>query len=273
MSKIFLAAVIAAVVFASGCAIVEEGVLVREEQPQQPIQQEAIIKQPLGEPVSEVEPEAPAVEAMKPGIEDEFSHVSRPHWGHMPLAYSILNEEECGRYESNRIRKAFSEISNVTSNVVLFRKANASEAADIEIMCTFIENCYKITTEITDDYSVRYETICGHKLGVTSTTLLGNRIVRAGVELFGLAGFAETKREGPSGFYVGTCGHAITEVHELLHAFGYPHSDDNGSIMYPSADAFSLVTQKEGACVGSDREINNAIVEDLVRTYSGASST
>lgn len=262
MNKIVLAAVIVAVVFASGCAIVEEGVLVREEQPQQQIQQEETTQQPPEEP------EAPAVEAVKPGIDDEFSHVSKPHWGHMPLAYSILNEEECGKYESNRIKRALAGIMNVTNNIVSFRKANASETADIRISCAFIENCYKVSTEITEDYAVRYETICGHQLGIASTTSQGNRIINSSIELFGLAGFAETKREGPSGFYVGTCGHAITEVHELLHAFGYPHSDDNSSIMYLSADTFSLVTRKEGACVGSDKEIDSAIVEDLVRTYS-----
>lgn len=262
MRKLVLAAVILAVAFASGCIALEE------EQPQRQLPQEEIIPQPLEEPVREVEPETPAVEAVKPGIDDEFSHVNKPHWGHMPLAYSILNEEECGKYESNRIGRALADITNVTDNVVSFRKVNNNETADIEVSCTFIEKCYKVSTEITDDYTVRYETICGHKLGVTSATLLGNLIVKADIELFGLAGFAETKREGPSGFYVGTCGHAITEVHELLHAFSYPHSDDNSSIMYPSADAFSLVTQKEGVCIGSDKEIDTAIVEDLVRTYS-----
>ncbi len=266
MDKIVLAAVVVAVVFASGCAIVEKGVLVREEQQQIP--QEEAKQQPLEEPVIEYLPEEPTAEVVRPGVKGEFSHMDKPHWRHMPLAYSILNEEECGKYESNRIRRALADITNVTSNVVSFRKANASETADVEITCTFIEDCYRITTEITDEYTVRYETICGHKLGIASTTWLGNQIVKAEIELFGLAGFAETKREGPSGFYVGTCGHAITEVHELLHGFGYPHSDDNRSIMYPSADTFSLVTQKEGACVGSDKEIDTGIVEDLVRTYS-----
>ncbi|MBI2176692.1 hypothetical protein HYU40_05110 [Candidatus Woesearchaeota archaeon] len=256
-----LAVVVVTVVFASGCAVLED------KQLQQQAPQEEFIQQP-GELVSEVVPEAPAAEAVKPGAKDEFSYIDRPHWGHMPLAYSILNEQECGRYESNRVRRALADIMNETGNVVSFRKANASEAADIEISCSFIEDCYKITTDITDEYTIRYETICGHKLGVTSTTLLGSRIVKADIEMFGLAGFAETNHEGPSGFYVGTCGHAITEVHELLHAFGYPHSDDNSSIMYPSADTFSLVTQEEGACVGSGREIDNAIVEDLVRTYT-----
>lgn len=268
MNWLLVAVGVAAVVFASGCVVVEEGILAKDEQPQEQIQQEEFIQQPEEEPVGGVEPEAPAAEVVRPSIEDEFSHIGRPHWGHMPLTYSIMNEEGCGRYESNRIRRALADVMNVTNNVVLFKKANGT-AADIEITCTFIEDCYKVTTEITDEYSVRYETICRHQLGVTGTTRLGNQIVKAEIELFGLAGFAETKREGPSGFYVGTCGHAITEVHELLHAFGYPHSEDNSSIMYPSADTFSLVTQKEGACVGSDKEIDNAIVEDLVRTYSG----
>lgn len=261
MNRFLLAAVFVAVVFASGCAVLEE------RQPQQQIRQEEFIQQPEEEPAGGVGPEAPAAEVVRPSIEDEFSHIDRQHWGHMPVTYSVLNEKECGAYEANRIKRAFADMTNSTNGAVYFRKVNSTESADIGITCSFVENCYKIYVEVYTDYSIRYETICGHKLGVTSTALLGNRILKADIELFGLAGFAETKREGPSGFYVGTCGHAITEVHELLHAFGYPHSDDNSSIMYPSADTFSLVTQKEGACVGSGREIDNAIVEDLVMTY------
>ncbi len=262
MNRLVLAAVVAAVVFASGCAVLEA------RQTGQ-IPQEEVKQQLWEEPVSEVEPEEPVVEEVKPNIEDEFSHVNKQHWGHMPVTYSVLNEKECGTYEANRIKRAFADIMNSTNGAVYFRKVNSTEPADIEITCAFVENCYKTSVDVYSDYVVRYETICGHKLGVTSTTLEGNRIVKADIELFGLAGFAETKREGPSGFYVGTCGHAITEVHELLHAFGYHHSDDNSSIMYPEADSFSLTTQKEGACVGSSRAIDSTIVDDLVRTYSG----
>ncbi len=257
MNRLVLAAVVAVVVFASGCSVAEKVQNIPSQQP--PMPEEVPVQQPSSETTA----------AVIKTSEDAFSYVDKPHWAHMPVTYSVLNEGECGSYESTRIRRAFGEIMNATNNVVSFRKVNSTESADIEITCSFVENCYKTSTEITDDYTVRYETICGHKLGVTSTTLQGNKIVRADIKLFGLAGFAETKREGPSGFYVGTCGHAITEVHELLHAFGYQHSADNSSIMYPEADAFSLITQKEGACIGSSRAIDSTIIDDLVRTYSG----
>ena len=215
------------------------------------------------EQISSPEPEQPPEQ---PEPQDTFYHVQKPHWTHMPISYSILNEKECGLYEATRIKRAFSDIMLATNNSASFQKVNNS--ADIEITCTFLENCYTTSVEITNEYVIRYETICGHRLGLAKTTVEGNRIINANIELAGLAGFAETKREGPSGFYVGTCGHTTTEIHELLHAFGYGHSEDNNSIMYSEADTFGLTTQKPGACQGSKRPIDKDIAEDLVSTYS-----
>lgn len=229
------------------------------EQEQQPQQQ-----QPEEQNVPEENPQ-------EEGVQDQFYYVSKLHWPQMPVTYFMENEEGCGRYETNRIKRAFRDISNATGNAVLFAQANDSDSADIEIRCTFIENCYELSTDVYNDYVIRTETICQHQLGVTRTIAEGNRLAKAYIELIGLAGFSETKREGPSGFYVGTCGHAITEVHELLHAFGYSHSEDNSSIMSPEADAFGLTIQKEGACKGSEKAIDAAIVAELVNTYSGKS--
>lgn len=189
----------------------------------------------------------------------------------MPVTYFIENEEGCGSYETNRIKRAFRDISNATGNAVLFAQANDSGSADIEIRCSFIDDCYELSTDIRYDYVIRTETICKHPLGITKTIAEGSRLAKAYIEMVGLAGFAETKREGPSGFYVGTCGHTITEVHELLHAFGYGHSEDDSSIMNPGADVFSLTTQKEGACKGSEKAIDAGIAADLINTYSGKS--
>ncbi len=199
------------------------------------------------------------------GINDDFSYVSKPHWTHMPVTYKILNEEECGRYETTRIRRAFSDLTNATNGVVYFAQLN--DSVDIELTCIFIEDCYKRSVEISSDYVIRYETICEHELGLTRTTAEENEIRKAEIYLYGLSGFAETKREGPSGFYVGTCGHADTEIHELLHAFGYKHSEDNSSIMYYKSDTFGLSIRKVGECQGSKGEIDKSIVDDLIKTY------
>lgn len=184
----------------------------------------------------------------------------------MPVTYS-LNEAKCGAYESKRVKRAFDQITNATKGVVTFKKAESPGQGDINITCTFLENCYKTSVDIHDTYVIRYETICQHDLGLTTTKIYGNAITYAHIELFGLAGFSETKYDGPSGFYVGTCGHTITEVHELLHAFGYKHSSDNTSIMYPDADTFGLTIRKSGECAGSDKAIGHDIAESLIATY------
>lgn len=199
------------------------------------------------------------------GINDYFSYVSKPHWTHMPLTYKILNDEECGRYETTRIRRAFSDLTNATNGAVYFAQLN--DSADIQLTCIFIDDCYKRSVEIYPEYVIRYETICEHELGLTRTTAEENEISKAEIYLYGLSGFAETKREGPSGFYVGTCGHTDTEIHELLHAFGYRHSEDNSSIMYYKSDTFGLITHKAGDCEGGKREIDKSIVDDLIKTY------
>ena len=206
--------------------------------------------------------------AIKPSVKDDFYYVDKPHWAHMPITY-YLNEKQCGPYEATRIKRALGSIINATNNAVTFKKVNSSVAADINVSCTFVENCYETSVDIYSDYVIRYETICKHELGLTKAIIEGNIITEADIGLFGLAGFAETKHEGPSGFYVGTCGHTITETHELLHAFGYHHSQDNNSIMYPDADVFGLITQQSGACKGSEKQIDKDIVEDMIKTYSG----
>ncbi len=271
MNKLVFIATIVLVMFVAACSKQTQDIYQSlpqqsppdTEQKQQELQER---QQSQQEPV--LEPTLPQETPQEESVQDRFYYVSRLHWPHMPVTYFIDDEEGCGRYEANRIRRAFRDISNATGNAVLFAKANDSGSADIEIRCTFIEDCYELSTDIYDDYVIRTETICQHPLGVAKTLAEGNRLAKAYIELVGLAGFAETRREGPSGFYVGTCGHTITEVHELLHTFGYGHSEDNSSIMNPEADAFGLTTQKQGACKGSEKPIDAGIIAELISTYS-----
>ena len=136
-------------------------------------------------------------------------------------------------------------------------------------MCSFIEGCYRLVTDIDDDAKVvyHYEMICEHRKGLATTRFLGSKILGSEIEMFGLAGFSETSGKGTSGFYIGSCGHLTTELHEILHAFGYGHSDDNSSIMYYAEDAVGTVIQEEGECLGKRKEIDRDIVDSLVKTY------
>lgn len=190
------------------------------------------------------------------------TYLSEYAWDHMPVSYSV-DEKSCGSYESRKIRRAFAEIEN--ASVVLFEEV--SESADIEVGCVLLENCYEQRTDIQDYVTYRYESICSHKKGVAQTTYLGERILSAKITMVGLAGFSETTGKGPSGFYVGSCGHTTTEVHEILHAFGYGHKESNQSIMYFEEDGVPLTLQKSGDCIGSKKQIDADIIADLAKRY------
>jgi len=185
-------------------------------------------------------------------------------WDHMPISYSI-NREACGGYESRQIERAFNEISSVTNGVVSFVEVEID--ADISLDCSFVENCYSLSVDINGNSATRTESICGYERGKATVSSSGNVINSAKIELYGLAGFAETDGKGMSGFAVGRCGWPQTEVHEILHAFGYRHNDNPNSIMYHKAENVGYSINKLGACSNSIRSIDEYIIEDLIVTY------
>ena len=222
------------------------------------------------EPVVIEEPEIIQPNISEPAvIEPAEPELRVVHWTHMPVTYYVTNEQECGDYEIRKIQRAFEAIEDATNNIVTFKKIDIP--ADIDITCSFLEGCYKKTVDIREEEGVvyRYETICAHDKGRAQITALrGFEILKARIELIGLAGFAETKGRGPSGFYVGSCGHSTTEIHEILHAFGFGHIDDPKSIMYPAAESVGFTIQEEGSCLGSKKEIDKIIVDKLIEVYS-----
>ncbi|MBI2452105.1 matrixin family metalloprotease [Candidatus Pacearchaeota archaeon] len=208
-------------------------------------------------------------------IEDEFSNINLPHWTHAPITYKIINEKECGTYESRMIQKAFNEIENSTKGIIKFEKIDYSP--DIEIRCSFIEDCYEKKIDMgnvgSDSYTKEItEKICGYDAGYAQITeFQNNRILKAEIELIGLAGFAETHNIGPSGFSVGRCGYPDLEIHEILHVFGYEHTEENRSIMSPIVDNSSrigLATYGAGDCKDAIISIDDWIIKDLIKTYS-----
>ena len=239
--------------FLTGCVVTEHIVFKNETT------KEVIIKQNITEE-EDVE------------MEDEFYQAGKAlRWDHMPVTYRIMNEEECGGYESRKIQKGFDLIENATGAVVSFMKIEDGEA-DIEVSCSFIEDCYEKKVDVRAEEGVvyKYETICAHDRGRAQITkLIGDKILKARIEMIGLAGFAETGGTGSSGFFIGSCGHTTTEIHEILHTFGYGHISDPKSIMYYKEDGIGYTIQDSDACAGSKKDIDKEIIEDLIRIYRG----
>ena len=211
-----------------------------------------------------------------PVINDDFSDVAELHWDHLPIKYFIRNEKECGTYETAQINRAFIEISVSTNNTVYFEKVNNSMESDIELFCSFIEDCYNLEKWEDAYWEYEEETICAHDLGrALITETKGNKIIKAEIELIGLEGFSETsnrRRSKASGFYIGTCGDANTEIHEILHVFGFDHSFDWSSIMYPRDTRESGYKVSNNNCAEVIVEIDDEYSSCLKYIYSNGLS-
>lgn len=189
-------------------------------------------------------------------------------WEQMPVTYNIVSEKDCGSYETRKIEKAFQRIEGATKSTVRFQKTNTS--ANIEITCKYIKDCYKKEIDIRKEEGViyKYESICAHAAGLARiTNMQGFIIKKAEIDIIGLDGFAETAGRGASGFYIGSCGHPMVEIHEILHAFGFGHSDNPESVMYHQTELVPYTLQQEGACIGSDKPISKDIVNQLLLVY------
>ena len=234
---------------------------------------------------SEIETALPETKeaAPKKSINKTLEDTGKPetkklHWTHMPVTYNIHNRahmlKDCGRYESNKIKRAFDRIENATNGIVNFKEVDNQKEADIVLTCSLIEDCYKTKTDISDNWVTITETICEHAKGNANITDTESyKILKARVEIIGLAGFAETKHKGPSGFYFGSCGHPTTEIHEILHNFGYEHINNPDSIMYLKINLVGSTRFSKGKCVGTDKQIDDWIVKDLIETYKGSKSS
>jgi len=206
------------------------------------------------------------------GPEDQFAESGEGHWTHMPLKFYIMNENECGLYESNKIRKGFRELQNVTDDVISFVQTYNESESDINLRCSFLDDCYvyKIHNRRVGNviYKSYEESICAHIKGLAQITEYeGDKILKAQIEMIGLSGFSETTNKGMSGFYIGSCGHATTEIHEILHTFGFGHVNDPESIMFYSEDGVQYTLQEKGSCVGSKKEVDQIFIDKIKEIY------
>ena len=66
---------------------------------------------------------------------------------------------------------------------------------------------------------------------------------------------------------MGQCQRARTEIHEILHTFGYDHMASPNSIMTPYAE-FGGGRHTKDCATTNKLFIDKEIIEDLIDTYS-----
>jgi hypothetical protein len=157
---------------------------------------------------------------------DKFSSSIELHWTHMPLTYSFSTE--CTNLIKSRNRRAFYEITNQTDGVITFQEKN-NTPVDISLVC------YKsVPTE-------------GFYLtaGEAQYWSEGNKITKAVINYYNAI-------EGNT--FLGCVNFPDTEIHEILHTFGFGHKPGFNTIM----------REVQGICL---YKIDADIIEELKSTY------
>jgi hypothetical protein len=133
----------------------------------------------------------------------------------LPIKYKVTNKEVCGDYETKRIEKAFNKIKIATNGSFYFRTAYDYEDADITISCLSYE-------EVKEDYR-------------NDDVYLGEAYIGLPSEIT-LASYLDLKKVySDDGWYLPLCDidNPTYEIHEILHALGFEHKEDENSIMNP----------------------------------------
>lgn len=153
----------------------------------------------------------------KDEIKDSFSKTDKPHWTHMPITYKIEEEEGCNVQVKERTELAFNKIQLEMGNLVSFEET--SGIPDISVFCKpyFTEKIYDASGKI-----IRTEKAYGEAL-TYSYKEKENLIKNATLNFYG------------AGYVCGT-EYPMTEIHEILHTFGFDHNYGLNDIMQPYAE-------------------------------------
>lgn len=152
----------------------------------------------------------------------------------LPITYAV-NETACGELMSGRFDKAFAQLTSETMGIVTFQKVEGS--ANIKIMC------YLEAMEEGEYFTSAHAT-----LGKQGKKIDGATMVFYNVDPIGNARFSG-----------GCLSYPNTELHELLHVFGYIHNEKEGSIMNPISPGCRVL------------KVDEKIIEDLKKFYAEAS--
>jgi len=148
------------------------------------------------------------------------------------VTYRFTDKESCGNYETKRVIWAFEVIENETDHIVTFEETNSS--ADITIYCYITAPSSQL------GYITQGEATMGN---------YGERVHNAVINFY---------NTGQNRYSAGCKDYPDTEIHEILHVFGFGHS----------ADTMSIMNWEHIVCRIDRFKIDPDIVEELKKIYN-----
>jgi len=184
--------------------------------PGEPMALNPVVKE---SPKLEVENLSYAVKQFHPNM--KFNHNS--------ISYTI--DSACSEEKKNRMIEAFNELSDKVGIISFY---SVIENPDIEISCSEDEK-----TSVDEDYFIAGEGGAKEIIQTDRYNIITNGIILLYWNPHGAV----------------NCDWSNIELHELLHVFGFEHSKDENSLMYPYLES-------------CEQRLAQSIIDDLKELYS-----
>ncbi|MFA7708075.1 MAG: CARDB domain-containing protein [Candidatus Pacearchaeota archaeon] len=149
-------------------------------------------------------------------------------FNHKLISYSI--DSACSEKKRQRMISAFNELSSKVTSISFYE---TEENPDIEISCSEEKK-----ESVDEDFFIAGE---GGAKEIVQTERYN--IITNGTVLL----YKEIKSE--------ECEWSNVELHELIHVFGFGHSNNSNSLMYPYLE-------------DCDQRLDDSIINELIRIYS-----
>ena len=150
-------------------------------------------------------------------------------FNHKDISYTI--ESSCTEKQKQRIQKAFVELQAHVPHIYFIE---TSQKPDIDVICS------SITKEaITEDYFIAGEGGAKEIVQSGEYNIINDGII-----------YVYDKQKNSK-----ECDYPNIEMHELLHVFGFDHTEDKNSIMYPFLES-------------CDQVLDDSIIKELNEIYT-----
>ena len=163
------------------------------------------------------------------GSSNTIQFYSNMKFNHNEVSYNI--NQDCSQEEQSRMVNAFQELSNKV-NLIIFKEVLMNP--DIKVSCS-----KEINNLEEKDYFIAGEGGAKEIVQTGKYNVITN----------GLILLYQSQKNSIK------CNFPNTEIHELIHVFGFGHSDNKNSLMYPILES-------------CEQKLDKSIIEELNRLYS-----